>query len=101
MKRFREYIITTHPLRPKHRAAFVVNKALYLANGGATTQGIEKDASTAENALSKRDNTRNHSKNPRKRSHNKQATQTAKYPTCEQQHSINDCWYINTKQAPK
>jgi hypothetical protein len=37
MKRFREYIITTHLLRPKHRATFIVDKALYLANGSATT----------------------------------------------------------------
>jgi hypothetical protein len=100
MKRFREYIMTTHPLRPKHRAAFVVDEASYLANGGATTQGIEKDASIAENALSKRDNTRNHSKNPRKRART-HAPQTAKCPAYEQRHGINDCWYINTEQAPK
>ena len=74
MKRFREYMMTTHPLRPKHRAAFIVDKALYLANSGATTQGIKKDASIAENAPSKRDNTRNHGKNLRKRAHNKHAT---------------------------
>jgi hypothetical protein len=29
--------MTTYLLRPKHRAAFVVDEALYLADGGATT----------------------------------------------------------------
>jgi hypothetical protein len=96
MKRFREYIMTTHLLRPKHRAAFVVDEALYLADGSATTQGIKKDASIVENALSKRDNTRNYSKNPRKRART-YALQTAKCPACEQRHGINDCWYINTE----
>jgi hypothetical protein len=56
-------------LRPKYRAAFIVDKASYLANSSITTQGIKKDASITENALSKRDNTRNYSKNPRKRAH--------------------------------
>jgi hypothetical protein len=37
MKHFQEYIIMTHPLRPKHRAIFVVDEALYLADGGVTT----------------------------------------------------------------
>jgi hypothetical protein len=37
MKRFREYIITIYLLRPKYRATFIVDKALYLANSSVTT----------------------------------------------------------------
>lgn len=103
MKRFREYMMTTHPLRPKHNAAFVIDEASYLADGGATTQGIEKDASIAENAPSRRAKPRNQpGKNPRKRAQEDRPSQGgAKCPACEQRHSINDCWYINTEQAPE
>ena len=59
MKRFREHMMTTHPLRLKHKAAFWLDEASYLADGGATTQGTEKDASTAENAPSRREKARN------------------------------------------
>jgi hypothetical protein len=38
MKHFQEYMMTTHPLRPKqNKAAFVIDEASYLADGGATT----------------------------------------------------------------
>jgi hypothetical protein len=37
MKQFREHIIITYPLRFKYKATFVIDKALYLANGSVTT----------------------------------------------------------------
>jgi hypothetical protein len=38
MKRFREYMIITYPLRPKqNKATFMIDNALYLANGSVTT----------------------------------------------------------------
>jgi hypothetical protein len=61
-------MMTTHPLRFKHKAAFVIDEALYLADGGATTQGNERDASIVETALSRRAKPRNQpGNNPRKR----------------------------------
>jgi hypothetical protein len=50
MKRFREHMSVHHPLRlGKHRAgAFATaDDASFLAEGGATTQGSKRDASTA------------------------------------------------------
>jgi hypothetical protein len=105
MKRFREYMMTTHPLRPKqNKAAFVIDEASYLADGGATTQGYEKDASIAENAPSRQRGKPRHqpSKNPRKRaSEDGPAQAKAKCPACDQRHNIKDCWYINNEQAPE
>jgi hypothetical protein len=103
MKQFREHMMTTHPLRFKHKAAFVIDEASYLADGGATTQGNERDASIAETAPSRRAKPRNQpGNNPRKRAQEDRPSQGgAKCPACEQRHSINDCWYINTEQAPE
>lgn len=44
MKRFREHMMVHHPLRLGKHKAFMANDALFLAEGGATSQSNEGDA---------------------------------------------------------
>lgn len=110
MKRFREHMMTNHPLRSgKHKAAFVSDDASYLAEGGATIQSNGRDASYAESAPSNRNrgrprNQRTAGKNAKlKRPSDQELATTAgaKCPACGQRHGIRDCYYVNPDQAPE
>jgi hypothetical protein len=109
MKRFREHMMTNHPLRSgKHKAAFVADEASFLA-GGESNQSIEGDAQHAESAPSKN---RGRPRNQRTNGYNKASSKRpsdyeparaggAKCPACGQRHSVQDCYYINPNQAPE
>ena len=110
MKRFREHMMTNHPLRSgKHKAAFVADDASYLAEGGATTQGNDRDASHSESAPSKnRDRPRNQRQNGKKDASSKRPSDYepataggAKCPACGQRHGVKDCYYLHPDQAPE
>jgi hypothetical protein len=110
MKRFREHMMTYHPLRSgRHKAAFVSDDASYLAEGGATTQSNDRDASHAESAPSKnrgrprnqRQTGKNNARNKRPSDHEPAVTGGAKCPACGQRHSIRDCYYVNQNKAPE
>ena len=111
MKRFREHMMTNHPLRSgKHKAAFVSDGASNLAEGGATTQSTDRDASRAESAPSngnrgrprnQRTAGKNDSKLKRPSDQEPASTGGAKCPACGQRHGIRDCYYVNPDKAPE
>lgn len=110
MKRFREHMMTNHPLRSgKHKAAFVADGASDLAEGGATTQGNDRDASHAEIAPStNRGRPRNQRHNGKKDASSKRPSDHeparaggAKCPACGRRHSVKDCYYVNPEKAPE
>ena len=111
MKRVREHMMTNHPLRSgKHKVIFVNDDVSYLAEGGATTQGTERDASRAEIAPSNenRGRPRNQRTAGRKTTTLKRpsdqepaATGGAKCPACGQRHNTRDCYYVNPDKAPE
>ncbi|KAF9728657.1 gag protein [Paraphaeosphaeria minitans] len=111
MKRFREHMMTFYPLRSgKHKAAFVSDNASYLAEGGATTQSNDRDASHVESAPSNRNRGRprnqrtagkKDAKLKRPSDQGPATTGGAKCPACGQRHSIRDCYYVNPDKAPE
>ena len=50
IQRFREHMTINHPLRSGKHKAFVADDASFLADGGAPTQGKDRDAYPAESA---------------------------------------------------
>ena len=104
MKRFREHMMTNHPLRSgKHKAAFVADEASFLA-GGASNQSTEGDAQPAESAPSTknrsrlRDNKRQGNKNAsskRPSDHEPARAGGAQCPACGQRHRVQDCYYLS------
>lgn len=113
MKRFREYMSLNHPLKPvyKKQAFFAeADDSSFLAEGGATTQDSQKDASAAmESAPSNpRGRTRGGQRQgyqaasqSGKRIAEKGTSSGKKCPACDQVHDIKECWYINSNQAPE
>jgi hypothetical protein len=118
MKRFREHMSVHHPLRSgKHRAgAFATaDDASFLAEGGATTQGSKRDASSAaESAPSTKrirgrpryqrqgNQASGHQASSNKRpSDYEPANAGSKCPACGQRHGVKDCYYIHEDQAPE
>jgi len=121
MKRFREYMALTHPIKGKqHKGAFAAAEPS-LAAGGASTQGTDRDAShAAEDAPSIHEqqtwttnNQRGRGRPRQKRSFGQSATSkqsstddTAavgglKCPACEQRHSLKDCFYAFPEYTPE
>lgn len=109
MKRFREHMMTNHPLRSgKHKATFVADEASYLA-GGESNQSYEGDAQHAESAPSKnRGRPRNQRLNGRKTVASKRPSDHeparaggARCPACGQRHRVQDCYYMRPDQAPE
>jgi hypothetical protein len=118
MKRFREHMSVHHPLRSgKHRAgAFATaDDASFLAEGGATTQGSKRDASTAAESAPSTNRIRGRPRYQRQgnqalghqASSNKRpsdyepANAGSKCPACGQRHGVKDCYYIYEDQAPE
>lgn len=110
IQRFREHMMTNHPLRSGKHKAFVSDDASFLAEGGASTQGNDGDAHSAESASSKqnRGRPRNQRTAGRKTTTRKRpadpepaTTGGAKCPACGQRHSIRDCYYVNPDKAPE
>ena len=114
MKRFREHMSLHHPLKTVNKKqAFCAgaDESSFLAAGGATTQGSQRDASAATESAPSKPHGRTHggkrqgyqsSSRSIKRSSEHEASQPGrKCPACEQAHGIKDCWYINDDQAPE
>jgi hypothetical protein len=109
IQRFREHMMTNHPLRSGKHKTFVSDDASFLAEGGASTQGNDEDAHPAESASSKqnRGRPRNQRTAGRKTTTLKRpadpepaTTGGAKCPACGQRHSVRDCYYVNPDKAP-
>jgi hypothetical protein len=108
MKRFREHMMTNHPLRTgKHKAAFVADDASFLA-GGESNQSHEGDAQHAESAPSKnrgrpryqRPTGKNNVRSKRPSDHEPAKAEGTKCPACGQRHGVRECYYLNPEQAP-
>jgi len=111
MKRYREYMVMNHPLGSgKHKAVSVSDGASYLAEGDATTQSTDRDASQAESALFNGNSGRsrlqhisgkNDSNLKRPSDREPASTGQATCPACGKCHGIRNCYYVNPEKAPE
>jgi hypothetical protein len=115
MKRFRDHMSEHHPTKGKHRGgAFVAGDASFLAAGGASTPGTDRDAShAAEDAPSNPINQGGRGRPQNKRTLVQRATSKqsstedtaaaggVKCPACEQRHRLENCFYVHPGKAPQ
>jgi len=115
MKRFREHMSEHHPIKGKYRGgAFVTGDASFLAAGGESTPGTDRDASHAAEDAPSNPTTRGGRGRPRQKralgqgARSKQsstedtaAAEGVKCPACEQRHRLEDCYYVDPGKAPQ
>lgn len=115
MKRFREHMSMNHPIRGRQqRAAFAAGDASFLAAGGASTPGTDRDASRVADSASSTSTTQGSRGRPRNKRSIGQATtskQSSKgdtaaaegsnCPACEQRHGLDNCYYVYKEKAPQ
>jgi hypothetical protein len=115
MKRFREHMSKYHPVKGKYRGgAFVTGDASFLAAGGESTPGTDRDASHAAEDAPSNPTIRGGRGRPRQKrtlgqgARSKQsstedtaAAEGVKCPACEQRHRLEDCYYVYPGKAPQ
>ena len=115
MKRFREHMSMNHPIKGRQqRAAFAAGDASFLAAGGASTPGTDRDASRAADNASSTLPSQGSRGRPRNKRSFGQATiskQSSKgdtaaargsnCPACEQRHGLENCYYVYKDKAPQ
>ena len=116
MKRFREHMSDHYPVKGRQqRGAFAASDASFLAAGGASTPGADRDASRAADSASSTPTTTQGSRGrPRqKRLHGQMTTSKqssaegtaaavgAQCPACEQRHVLANCYYVFPERAPR
>jgi hypothetical protein len=115
MKRFREHMSEHHPVKGKYRGgAFVTGDASFLAAGGESTPGTDRDASHAAEDAPSNPTIRGGRGRPRQKrtlgqgARSKQsltedtaAAEGVKCPACEQRHRLEDCYYVYPGKAPQ
>lgn len=115
MKRFREHMSMNHPIKGRQqRAAFAAGDASFLAAGGASTPGTDRDASRAADNASSTLTTQGSRGRPRNKRSLGQGTKSkqsstedtaaaggANCPACEQRHGLENCYYVHKDRAPE
>lgn len=109
IQRFREHMMTNHPLRSGKHKAFVADDSSFLVEDGATTQSNDGDAYHAKGATPnnrgrpRKERTAGRKTTTLKRPSDQEPTTTtgAKCPACGQRHAIRDCYYVNPDKAPE
>ena len=115
MKRFREHMSMNHPIKGRQqRGAFAAGDASFLAAGGASTPGADRDASRAADNASSAPTIQGSRGRPRNKRSIGQATtygQSSKgdaaaaggtdCPACEQRHGLENCYYVYKEKAPQ
>lgn len=115
MKRFREHMSKYHPTKGKYqRGAFGTGNTLFLAAGGESTPGMDRDASAIADSASSTPTTQGSRGRPRQKRTIGQSTTSkqsltgdtaaaggAKCPACEQRHRLEDCYYVYKDKAPE
>ena len=115
MKRFREHMSDHYPVKGRQqRGAFAASDASFLAAGGASTPGTDRDASHAADSASSTPTTQGSRGRPRNKRNIGQVTKSkwsstedtaaaggAKCPACEQRHGLENCYYVHKEKAPK
>ena len=114
MKRFREHMSDHYPTKGRQqRGAFAASDASFLAAGGASTPGADRDASHAAEYASSTPTTQGSRGRPRNKRSIGQATTSkqsskgdtaaaggAECPACEQRHALDNCYYVYKDRAP-
>ena len=115
MKRFREHMSKYHPTKGKQqRGAFVAGNTSFLAAGGESTPGMDRDALAIADSASSTPTTQGSRGRPRQKrtigqsttsrqslTRDTAAAEGVKCPACEQRHRLDDCYYVFNDKAPE
>jgi hypothetical protein len=115
MKRFQEHMSEHHPVKGKYwGGAFVTGDTSFLAAGGESTSGTDRDASHAAEDAPSNPTIRSGQGRPQQKrtlgqgARSKQsstedtaAAEGVKCSACEQRHRLEDCYYVYPGKAPQ